>query len=1053
MIEGSLRKSLIVIPSLNGGSRLERALATLRVPSDIILVLDQGSTDNTEAICASAGVSLTQLNTQRTFSEACNIGAEIARSRGCEFLFVGHNDIALRTDVVRELLTAMLEDSNLGIAAPSQIIVDREGPQTVAYRASWDLQNLAFGHDFATPEVNTERIESDFCELTFAAIRMSAIEDIGFLDSDYGSCHEDADFCHRLRQAGYSCAYFPQSQIERRSGPTLGQNLSRVHQDGLSKSKSLFATKHLQNSLRHVERNSGNMDARSRANRHLHGYLKKFGLIRQSSPELILAHPGDDPFDYLYTAWETTRLPRDWRLFKDSYKAVFAPSRWNVEILTSAGYGNVFHAPLGVETDLFHPWGAAHRLYEGPTFLWVGQNQFRNGLDVLLAAWQRFREQRPGARLVLLGKRIRSGISATPMYARRWGDFSIFDYDSDGISVYEPVATVDDQTLATIYRSVDFTICCSRSESFGMAVAESMACGTPAIFGNYGGTREFSFDGALLLNGAPAAARCDDEGFDDPGEWWEPDTSHLSTLMVQAHDMGRQAYRANARRGMQIIRSRYTWRTTVIALRHGLRSTDQGSPTVATSAAGSGSEATAQRPLARRRFSFIARNFKRLGYVVFLTSEKWELGGAGAALHELGEFVGSRIKRKAEAIQKYVVRRAEEFPGSDTIRRLWRTMQHRSGVLFIGYAEGGLGLGESFRGLLAAAAQQELDFKIHPLRTGVETRIVGPFMPERYDRSHSFDVNVIEVAADQVPRVFESLDPRRYRDSYNVLRTYWELPAAPQEWKAMLNGIDEVWVPNEYVQSAFRGIFDGPLSVVPPHVTVSAPNPKFDRAYFGLEPDRFYFIFSFDYHSSEIRKNPLGAIRAFCDAFPAASDNVGLVIKSVGRGHTDFIKNTIRRYAETDPRIVLIEEAMSREELVGLMRVSDCYLSLHRAEGFGLGMAEAMLLGKAVIGTRFSGNVDFLTDATGFPIGFRMRGVRSDEYLWPRGQSWAVPDHGEAVKAIRLVYQDAELRERKARAGQAFIREHYGVDAVGAAVKARLDAIAAAQARRRAGAP
>ena len=126
-------------------------------------------------------------------------------------------------------------------------------------------------------------------------------------------------------------------------------------------------------------------------------------------------------------------------------------------------------------------------------------------------------------------------------------------------------------------------------------------------------------------------------------------------------------------------------------------------------------------------------------------------------------------------------------------------LEHRKGILFIGYAEGDLGLGHTFRNDLLAAAHTKLPFAIYPFNVGIETRRIGAFMPERYDRTHAYDGNIIEVAPDYIPKVLGSVDPRITYYTYNVLRTYWELPRAPQAWRQMLKGIDEIWAPTRFV--------------------------------------------------------------------------------------------------------------------------------------------------------------------------------------------------------------------------------------------------------------
>ena len=247
------------------------------------------------------------------------------------------------------------------------------------------------------------RIESDFCELTFAGVRMSAIEAIGFLDPEYEFYHEDADFCYRLRQAGYACAYLPNSQIERSTSSTFSRETSEAKLRYLRKNKELFARKFLGYYVNHSDRKSNEVNSWNIINRNLHPYLRKFGLLKQGYPELIVSHPGTAPFDYLYTVWETSQLPAHWLQYRDAYQITMAPTRWGVGVLKEAGFNNVHYVPLGVESDVFQPWGPVQRFIDNRTYLWFSRNQHRKGLDAMLKAWKGFFHFRPEARLILMG--------------------------------------------------------------------------------------------------------------------------------------------------------------------------------------------------------------------------------------------------------------------------------------------------------------------------------------------------------------------------------------------------------------------------------------------------------------------------------------------------------------------------------------------------------------------------------------------------------------------------------------------------------------------------
>jgi glycosyltransferase involved in cell wall biosynthesis len=209
-----------------------------------------------------------------------------------------------------------------------------------------------------------------------------------------------------------------------------------------------------------------------------------------------------------------------------------------------------------------------------------------------------------------------------------------------------------------------------------------------------------------------------------------------------------------------------------------------------------------------------------------------------------------------------------------------------------------------------------------------------------------------------------------------------------------------------------------------------------------LDDARFLFLFSFDYFSFPQRKNPLAVVRAFRAAFLNISTPVGLVIKSTGStGKLLVMQEELRSAVQHDERIEIIEETLSREEMLSLMGAADCYVSLHRSEGFGLGMAEAMALGKPVIATDYSGNTDFLTEKTGYPIPYTLRKVAPDEYIHTEDQVWAEPDEDACADAMRHVFSDREEAAARAMAGKNFVTKRYGPDNVGRVVELRLNEI------------
>ncbi len=398
----------------------------------------------------------------------------------------------------------------------------------------------------------------------------------------------------------------------------------------------------------------------------------------------------------------------------------------------------------------------------------------------------------------------------------------------------------------------------------------------------------------------------------------------------------------------------------------------------------------------------------------------WERAAAGA---------GKRLRSAEAALRRAI----ESLPAPGK----------RRGVLFIGYAEGDLGLGQSFRNNVVAAKQAGVPLAIYPFRAGIETRLIEPFMPALYATRRAYGLNFMEVAPDQVPVVFRRVGPKLTRGGYNILRTFWELPQAPADWRRMLCGVDEIWAPNDFVADALKAVFPGAISIIPPCVD-TGEGPFDGRDAFAMDPDRFYFLFSFDYFSSPYRKNPVAVARAFRRAFASGDENVGLVIKSIGAIdlHPDTAQ-ALFEFAAQDSRIIVIHRTLERQPMLSLIHACDAYVSLHRSEGFGAGMAEAMSMGKIVIGTDFSGSRDFLCDATGFPVPFALRDVEAHEYPWSEKQAWAEPDEDAAAAIMRQVADHPAIAAERARAGQYLVREKYGSRAVGESIRRRLTEIAA----------
>ncbi len=243
--------------------------------------------------------------------------------------------------------------------------------------------------------------------------------------------------------------------------------------------------------------------------------------------------------------------------------------------------------------------------------------------------------------------------------------------------------------------------------------------------------------------------------------------------------------------------------------------------------------------------------------------------------------------------------------------------------------------------------------------------------------------------------------PRTYRIGY----WYWELDTVPQSWLGQASQLDEIWTATRFVGDALRGRFKLPVHEIMPGFELPSFIPL-SRDYFGLPKTQYLFLFTFHMMSIMERKNPLGLIAAFRRAF-AGDASVGLVLKtSYGDKHQNLMKEM--RGAAQGSNIIIIDAIYTQSEVIALMQTCDAYVSLHRSEGYGLTMLEAMLLGKPVIATGYSGNLDFMTPETGLLVDYDLVTLERAVGPYEIGTQWAEPSIRHAAECMQKVRADLD---------------------------------------------
>ena len=324
-----------------------------------------------------------------------------------------------------------------------------------------------------------------------------------------------------------------------------------------------------------------------------------------------------------------------------------------------------------------------------------------------------------------------------------------------------------------------------------------------------------------------------------------------------------------------------------------------------------------------------------------------------------------------------------------------------AGVNIFAYFRGQFGLGESARLYARALIEAGYPVALHDIDIsaphGWDDRsldhCIGDAAPHR--------VNLIFVNPDYLAQAMESIDRAKMEGRHVIACWFWELERIPEEWLWAVEQVDEIMVASAFVERAFRQVTDKPILRVPVPIGETEDS-GLTREQFGLPGDSFIFLNTFDFNSSWHRKNPIAAIRAFRLAFPRAREDVALLIKSSNGHRYPEQLHQLLAAASGDPRILIRDDVIDGRHVHALHRCADAYVSLHRAEGFGLGLAEAMALGKPVIATGWSGNMEFMTTHNSCLVDYRLVPVGDSEYVHAANCEWAEPDVGHAASSCSV---------------------------------------------------
>lgn len=367
--------------------------------------------------------------------------------------------------------------------------------------------------------------------------------------------------------------------------------------------------------------------------------------------------------------------------------------------------------------------------------------------------------------------------------------------------------------------------------------------------------------------------------------------------------------------------------------------------------------------------------------------------------------IKNTIKQGLQLIQKdKMLKKSRQVKPYDSTK-------YPEGINLIGDIQAETGLGQSMRILANILEKNNIPYCVVQMGQPGGLARNNHEWDKKITDNPKYNINILHINASEWVENYNKIDSTILNYRKNIAYWLWELEEFPRKWQPCIETVDEVWAPSEFVCDSIRKLTDKTVRKLSYAIEIEKPNISV-RGYFGLPEDVFLYLVMYDCHSVSERKNPQGAVAAFKEAFTpeyANKKKIGLILK-VNHGEFENQLAGLKKELKEYQYVYYITKVLTRDEVYALEVVSDVLISLHRSEGFGLAIAEAMSLGTAVITTNWSATTEFTSNQTACLIDYDLIKLKHAIGPYKKGSRWADAHIDQAARAIRKIYERPAYR-------------------------------------------